>query len=69
MSPFAVLNDGTGIVNVALDQEMLAQEPLNFHPLDNRQTTSVSADGLRSFLDDVGHPPRLLRFPDEEGSW
>ena len=69
VSPFAVLNDVTGIVNVALDQDMLMREPLNFHPLDNRQTTSVTAGGLRRFLDDVEHPPRLLRFPDEEVPW
>ncbi|NNM33504.1 MAG: prolyl-tRNA synthetase associated domain-containing protein [Gemmatimonadetes bacterium] len=69
VSPFAVLNDVTGIVNVALDQEMLEQEPLNFHPLDNGQTTSISAAGLRLFLEDVQHPPRLLRFPDEELPW
>lgn len=69
VSPFAVLNDVTGIVNVALDQEMLEQEPLNFHPLDNGQTTSLSAAGLRRFLEDVRHAPKLLRFPDEEASW
>ena len=69
VSPFAVLNDVTGIVKVAVDQDMLMREPLNFHPLDNRQTTSVTASGLRRFLDDVEHPPRLLRFPDEGVPW
>ena len=60
VSPFAVLNDVTGIVNVALDQDMLRQEPLNFHPLDNARTTAVSPEGLLRFLEAEGHAPQLL---------
>lgn len=69
VSPFAVLNDVTGIVNVALDRDMLEREPLNFHPLDNGQTTSVSREGLMAFLASVDHEPRLVPFPDEEALW
>ncbi|MDH3223704.1 MAG: prolyl-tRNA synthetase associated domain-containing protein [Gemmatimonadota bacterium] len=69
VSPFAVLNDVTGIVKVALDQEMLEREPLNFHPLDNAQTTSIAKEGLLRFLDAVAHSPRMLRFPNEEIPW
>ncbi|MGI9629178.1 MAG: prolyl-tRNA synthetase associated domain-containing protein [Longimicrobiales bacterium] len=69
VSPFAVLNDVSGIVNVALDRDMLEKEPLNFHPLDNSMTTSVSKDGLLSFLESVDHKPRKVPFPDEEAIW
>lgn len=69
VSPFAVLNDVQGMVNVALDEEMMERQPLNFHPLDNAMTTSVSAAGLLSFLASVDHKPRIVRFPDEEASW
>ena len=56
-------------VKVALDAELMESEPLNFHPLDNAMTTSVSARGLLSFLADVDHEPRMVRFPDELASW
>ena len=68
VSPFAVLNDVTGIVKVALDEEMLEQAPLNFHPLDNTMTTSVSREGLITYLESVGHEPRLISFPEEGGA-
>ncbi|MDE2678751.1 MAG: prolyl-tRNA synthetase associated domain-containing protein [Gemmatimonadota bacterium] len=63
VSPFAILNDTRGVVRVAIDAELLAGEPLNFHPLDNSKTTSISREGLLRFLEAEGHPPKILRFP------
>ena len=63
VSPFAILNDVTGVVRVALDAELLDREPLNFHPLDNSMTTTVSRAGLMRFLEAESHPPRIIRFP------
>jgi len=63
VSPFAILNDITGIVRVALDADLLDREPLNFHPLDNSMTTTISRAGLLRFLEAEGHPPRIIRFP------
>lgn len=63
VSPFAILNDVTEAVRVALDAELLDREPLNFHPLDNSKTTTVSGAGLLRFLEAEAHPPLILRFP------
>lgn len=63
VSPFAIINDTQGVVRVALDAELLASEPLNFHPLDNTRTTSISRSGLLRFLEAERHSPRILRFP------
>ena len=63
VSPFAILNDITGIVRVALDADLLEREPLNFHPLDNARTTTISREGLLHFLESETHPPLILRFP------
>jgi Ala-tRNA(Pro) deacylase len=61
VTPFAVLNDTGGQVRVALDRRMMADhELLNFHPLDNAMTTTLSPADLRRFLDAVAHPPVLL---------
>ena len=64
VTPFGVINDPEGEVRVALDREMLDTEPLNFHPLDNTKTTTISRGGLLQFLDATGHEPRMLE-PEE----
>ena len=63
VSPFAVINDVEGVVRVALDAELLETEPLNFHPMDNAKTTSVSRAGLMRFLKAENHEPLIVRFP------
>ena len=62
VTPFATINDHEGVVQVALDDQMMQQEPLNFHPLDNTKTTAISAEGLLRFLESTGHTPELLIF-------
>jgi Ala-tRNA(Pro) deacylase len=57
VTPFSVINDTAGEVTVVLDADMMAREPLNFHPLINTATTRISADGLLKFLDHCGHDP------------
>lgn len=64
VSPFAVVNDLGRVVGVALDEELLEDDPLNFHPLDNSKTTSVSKQGLLRFLAAERHEPRVIRFPE-----
>lgn len=64
VTPFAVINDHDGVVTVAVSTELLAKEPLNFHPLRNDQTTTVASEGLLRFLDATGHPPLLLENDD-----
>jgi Ala-tRNA(Pro) deacylase len=62
VTPFAAINDHEQVVQIVLDSEMLECEPLNFHPLDNTKTTSISSDGLLQFLEATGHTPELLNF-------
>ena len=59
VTPFAAINDSAGRVTVVLDAAMMAHEALNFHPLVNTATTTISRDGLRKFLAATGHPPRV----------
>jgi len=60
VTPFGVVNDAAGDVQVALDREMLEHEPLHFHPLDNARTTTIGRDDLLTFLTATDHPPELL---------
>jgi Ala-tRNA(Pro) deacylase len=59
VTPFAVINDKAGKVTVVLDAAMMTHEVLNFHPLQNTGTTTISRDGLVKFLEATGHPPRI----------
>ena len=62
VTPFAVINDTGGKVEVVLDEALLACDPINAHPLVNDRTAAVSAAGLVRFLEAVGHPPRIFDF-------
>jgi Ala-tRNA(Pro) deacylase len=66
VTPFAVINDRDGRVTVVLDEEMLAIDPLNYHPLTNEATTSIAPGDLLRFLADCGHTPRILHLSDLE---
>jgi Ala-tRNA(Pro) deacylase len=59
VTPFAVINDTGRRVTVVLDSALLAHDALNFHPLRNTSTTTISREGLLRFLEAVGHPPRI----------
>jgi Ala-tRNA(Pro) deacylase len=59
VTPFAAINDTEGRVRVVLDAAMLAHEVLNFHPLANTMTTSISRAGLLEFLAATGREPRI----------
>jgi Ala-tRNA(Pro) deacylase len=59
VTPFAAINDKEGRVTVVLDAGMMANDVLNFHPLVNTGTTTISRDGLVKFLEATGHQPRI----------
>ena len=59
VTPFAAINDTTGRVTVVLDAAMMAHDVLNFHPLVNTGTTTISRQGLLEFLEATGHSPRV----------
>src|SRR3712207_4738724 len=63
VTPFALLNDRTRRVSPILDAALMAFERVNFHPLVNSRTTTISRDGLLAFLAATGHEPRVLRLP------
>ena len=59
VTPFAAINDKPLRVTLVLDAAMMAHEVLNFHPLTNTGTTTISRQGLVKFLEATGHPPRI----------
>lgn len=62
VTAFALINDRDRRVRFVLDAALLEREPLNFHPLSNDATTSVSREGLMSFLAALGVEPQVVDF-------
>ena len=59
VTPLAALNDRDQRVTVVLDAELMRHEVINFHPLVNTMTISMSASDLLGFLEATGHEPRI----------
>jgi Ala-tRNA(Pro) deacylase len=67
VTPFALANDREHRIAVVLDKEMLAHDPLNYHPLKNDRTTAIASADLLRFIAWCGHAPRIvdLDAPDD----
>jgi Ala-tRNA(Pro) deacylase len=57
VTPLGVLNDKDGRITVVLDAALVAQDPINAHPLTNTMTTTLARDDLLKFLRATGHAP------------
>ncbi len=60
VTPFAVINDVSDAVRVALDTGLEGFDLWNFHPLDNAMTTTIRAADMIRFLEAVRHPPHWV---------
>ena len=60
VTPFALINDRERIVTVVLDRTMMAETPLNYHPLVNTMTTAIARDDLVKFVEACGHAPHII---------
>lgn len=62
VSPLAAINDTDKLVTVVLDQRLMDVSPLNFHPLRNDLTTSISVDDFMTFLQSIDHLPQFIHL-------
>lgn len=66
VTPLGVINDRGGRVRVVLDSALLLEGPVNFHPLDNGMTSSLSVDDFLRFLRAEDHEPQVLDMEELE---
>ncbi len=64
VTPFGIINDKDIQVNVILDEAMMRNPKLNFHPLKNDATTTISNTDLVTFIKACGHAPRIIAVSD-----
>jgi Ala-tRNA(Pro) deacylase len=62
VTAFALANDETRAVRFVLDARLHEADQVNFHPLVNTATTTVSQAGLRAFLRALGVDPIIVDF-------
>ncbi|MBL8771990.1 MAG: prolyl-tRNA synthetase associated domain-containing protein [Phenylobacterium sp.] len=62
VTAFGLVNDRDHRVRFVLDRTLAEAELVNFHPLTNTATTTVSQDGLRRFLSAIGVTPMVVDF-------
>lgn len=60
VTPFGLINDRDQRVNVVLDAAMMSHQLLNYHPLENTATTTISAADLVTFIRSCGHEPKIV---------
>ena len=59
---FSVMNDEAKRVRFVVEEALLAHETLNFHPLRNDMTTSISREDFLGFATATGHTVARIDF-------
>lgn len=55
VSPFGVINDTEGLVEVVIDSELKGKDKIGFHPNENTATVWVDFEGLIKFINANGN--------------
>ncbi|WP_336079938.1 prolyl-tRNA synthetase associated domain-containing protein [Thalassospira sp. CH_XMU1448-2] len=62
VTPFALINDMGRKVRLALDAKLANGNVLNFHPLRNDRTTTISSADLLKFITSLGYEALIIDF-------
>ena len=62
VTPFAVIYITDYTVKIILDEEMMENRLLNFHPLVNTATTTITSDDLLKFMKHCKQAPEIIRL-------
>lgn len=63
VSPFIVLEDHDGEIDVYIDKDLLEYDRLNFHPNINTLTVGVNTQAFKSFMEKANHEMCPLQYP------
>jgi len=61
VTAFGVINDTDRKVKIIIDEDLMAFDVINAHPLRNDATTSIGARDLLAFIAATGHEPLVLK--------
>ncbi|MDD3371498.1 MAG: prolyl-tRNA synthetase associated domain-containing protein [Alphaproteobacteria bacterium] len=66
VSPFALLNDKDKRVRLVLDEELLACDQMNCHPLHNAASTTLRIPDFLKFIEALGYVPVVTECGQQE---
>ena len=62
VSPFGLLNNEDKDIHVYVDQEIVSEERMSFHPNTNEKTIFVNTEDLFTFLKAIGYEPHVIEL-------
>ena len=62
VSPFGLLNNEDKDIRVYVDQEIVSEERMSFHPNTNEKTIFIQTEDLFSFLKEIGYEPHVIEL-------
>ena len=62
VSPFGLLNNEDKNIHVYVDQEIVSEERMSFHPNTNEKTIFVNTEDLFTFLKAIGYEPHVIEL-------
>lgn len=65
VSPFGLINDKENHVHLFLDENLLKEDSLSFHPNDDRATVVIRREDFIQYLKGVGNTYEFLKLYDE----
>lgn len=63
VTPFSAINDTEGRVNIILQKSMMEHDTLNYHPMINTMSCTISSQDLIRFLTEHNHKPQIIDLP------
>ncbi len=64
VTPFGLINDTANRITVILEERMMQERLLNYHPLSNDATTTIASVDLVAFIRSCGHEPRIVALAE-----
>ncbi len=62
VSIFGLLNNDDHDINVVLDQEILSEKWITFHPNDNTKTLFIAMEDMYTFLTTIGYEYKIVEL-------
>ncbi|MDB0439909.1 prolyl-tRNA synthetase associated domain-containing protein [Clostridioides difficile] len=60
VNPFSLVNDTEKKVELYVDEDVIKEEYLNFHPNINTKTVNISKEGFKKFLEYLKYPLQII---------
>lgn len=68
VTALGVINDTQNQVTLIFDEDLIAHDIINCHPLRNDATTAIASADLRRFVEATGHAYQVLKLSQQDAT-